>query len=535
MSHKLLHAAVALTALAFAGCGDAAFDEAERPWDPDFGVGPGPGDDAGLDTAGDAGPDVFVPEQPEDDFRLQPPAVGQTYVYVANTDLNAVARIDSLTLEVRTLDVGLRPTLVRTVPGGDMALVLNQGSHDVTVIAAEAGVATFTLEVMSGANSLLIAPNGDYAFAWYDDRRARAGDVAGSLNDVTLLALEREPARAYNLVVGLHVREIEFDAAGETAFLVTDDGISVVPLAGVDRDRFVPPIRVSNDPAEDARALDREVEVTPSGAFALVRTSNASNLRLVDLASGAIREIELGGVPTDVDLLEGGERAVVLLREQAELLVVAIPGAFEGEGLVRHSLGDEVAGLALPLPLPGGTRLALYSTLDENDHLTLFDLADGSFETWALRKGIESVFATPDGSRLLVLHTKVPGEPVPGTPGFLARSFGYTIFSLDTRTARLVLTEARPGDFTFSADGTQAFLLLNDPARSIRAVEWVNLTTGRDQTLRLRRAPEAIGVIPATGRVFVSQEHEVGRIAFIDPATGEVREVTGYHLNSRTE
>lgn len=531
-----------LTLLTFLpACGDdesALADEFERPpaadasqGVPDAGaadVSPGPQQDASVDE------EPFIPEQPEEDFRFQPPAASRSFVYVANTDLNAVARIDSLTLEVRTIEVGLEPTLVRTSPAGDQALVLNEGSSDVSIISGGAEDPVLTIDVTIGANSLVLDPDGDYAVAWYNDRRAEAADVAGSLNDATLIRLGPEGAEAFNLVVGLHIREVEFDDAGTTAFFVTDDGVSVVALDEIDRDRFVPPVRVSADPLEDAQAVDREVEVTPDGRYALVRTSTSSALRLVTLADGTLRELDLGAIPTDVDLLPSGDRAVAVLRELGEVAVAAIPGSFDGTELVEtYDLGDEVVGLALPVP--GRDLLALYSTLDENDHLSLLDLSEGSVETWALRKGIESIFASPDGTRLLVLHTKLSGEPVPGSEDFVARSYGYSIFSLGTQTTRLILTDARPGDFTFSTDGTMAFLILSDPARDVRAIEWVNLVTGRDQTISLRRTPEAIGLIPATDRVFVSQEHEVGRMAFIDPDTGEVREVTGYHLNSRTE
>lgn len=534
-TRRLLLVAIGSLVLAPAvwSCGELAGDDASEIPSPG-GFDAGNSVDAGGDTGGGAGGrDGGSEPEEEADFRLQPPAASRSYVYVANTTLNAVARIDSLTLQIRTIEVGFEPTIVRTTPAGDRAIVLNEGSDDVSIVAEGGGVID-TVPVTPGANSLVLSPRGDYAVAWYDDRIAQRGDEAGSLSDVSVVRIEG--AEVFNLVVGVHIREVVFDEAGETAFFVTDDGVAVVALEALDGDRFVPPVRVSDDvdAAQDAR--DREVSIVATGdaAFALVRLSTSTEVTLVDLDAGSLLPLDLGAVPTDLDVAEDGASALLVLRERSEVVRLAIPGAFTGDDEPeRFPVGEEAVGLAQAIP--GTSLLALYSTVDENDHLTLLDLGDGSFETYALRKGIESLRVSPDATRLLVIHTKRPGQAVPGTDTFLERSWAYTVFNLESRTSRLVITETRPGDLTFSADGTSAFLLLADEAQGIRAVEWANLVTGRDETIELRRLPLSIGLIPATGRIYVSEEHEVGRMGFIDAETGDLREVTGYHLNSRTE
>jgi hypothetical protein len=226
---------------------------------------------------------------------------------------------------------------------------------------------------------------------------------------------------------------------------------------------------------------------------------------------------------------------VVILRESFQAVVLSLPEGFDDPETLRTiSLGQEVIGQAVLIP--GTAQLALYSTADDNDHVSILDLEgdDETLQTWALRKGVESVVPTPDGQRLLVFHTKMAGDPVPGTDTFLAQSYGYSIVDLPLSTHRLVLTEGRMTLFTFSGDGQMAFILLADQDAGVMGVEWANLATGRDETLSLRRLPQAIGVIPATA-VYVSEQHEVGRMAFIDADTGEIQEVTGYHLNSRIE
>jgi DNA-binding beta-propeller fold protein YncE len=529
---------VLVVVLATAGCGDSSeggsfaypsFADNESGDEQPRGVGEAGGGEGAADSDAPPEEEPFVPEE-EDDFRFQAPAASHTFVFVVNTDLNAVARINSLTLQIDTIEVGLEPTIVRTTLLGDVAVVLNEGSDDVSIIEHNNRVTP--VDVLEGANSLVLTPNADFAIAYYDDAIAEATDVAGSLSDATLVRLD--DARAFNLAVGFHIREIEFSADGEVAYFVTDDGVAPVNMGTVSRDVFVPPVPLTYDRIAGVSATDREVDMAAGGDFALVRNSTEAALRLVDMADGRISELVLDSIPTDLDLLPSGDEVVAVLRGSHQVALIPLPGGFENsEEVTFFDVGDEVVGLAQLIP--NSRLVALYSTLNENDHLSILDLEDGTVHTIALRKGIEGVHPSPDGGRLLVFHTKVPGEPVPGTADYLAKSFAYTVFNLDSGTSRLIVTDARPGEFTFSEDGSMAFILQADRAAGVRAVEWVDLLSGRDVTIEFRRLPESLGVIPATGRIYVSEEHEVGRMAFINTESGEVREVTGYHLNSRTE
>ncbi|MBN1946076.1 MAG: hypothetical protein JW797_10390 [Bradymonadales bacterium] len=534
-SGKILSALSGLMLACLVHCGDMA------EWDESGAVPEGEDrtQDAGYqDTAGsDVAPwqdasEPFIPE--EEEYKMQAPVASRSYVFVANTSLNAVAKIDSQTLQITTIDVGMEPTIVCTSPAGDTVVVLNQGSHDLSIIRADQGDEVTFVDIQRGSNSLLMSPDGSYVLAYYNPAIAEPGDVAGSLSDASLVRLDQEPLVAYNLVVGFHIREVEFSASGEIAYFITDDGVAVVQPQQINQDRFIPPIHLSLDLVNDPLAIDREVEITGNGAFALVRSSQAPTLRLVDLTTHQIAELELAGIPTDLDLLPSGEEIVAVLRDAGEILVIPVPSGFEDPVAIgRIDLGEEVVGLVQLIP---GTRLVVgYSTVGENDHLSLIDLDSGDIETFALRKGIQAVHVSPGSSRLLVIHTKLPGEAIPGTESFVAQSYAFSVFNLQFQVARMVFVDAPPGAFTYSADGQMVFMLVADEALGVRSVQWTNLATGRDMTIPLRRMPESIGLIPATGLIYVSEEHEVGRMAFIDPQSGKVKEVTGYHLNSRTE
>ena len=45
--------------------------------------------------------------------------------------------------------------------------------------------------------------------------------------------------------------------------------------------------------------------------------------------------------------------------------------------------------------------------------------------------------------------------------------------------------------------------------------------------------PVEIGAVMGTGKIYVSQEHNLGRISFIDVNTHQLHTVTGFQLNSQ--
>ena len=65
------------------------------------------------------------------------------------------------------------------------------------------------------------------------------------------------------------------------------------------------------------------------------------------------------------------------------------------------------------------------------------------------------------------------------------------------------------------------------------SIETIELDTGVVRTLELGSPPDAVGVLPNADMAFVSQRHPLGRISFIDIATGDARTITGFDLNSQ--
>jgi len=490
------------------------------------------------------------------------PVQGDRYVFVLSAARAAVVQIDAETLEIRTREVGQGPTGLVTLPERDVALVLNEESEDVTLIDAEADRSA-DWPIGPGFNSLAVAPDGAHAIAFHDRALERPGAPLdlGSFQDAVALDLSDLDAldtpRTRFLSVGFNPREVLFDDEGNRAFVISDDGITILDLRRLTEAEAVDHVMLPYVGSEETR----EVQISSSGDWALVRVQGEVGLSAVDLndADHPVRAIELRGVATDLELTPDGRRAVAVLRGERKIAVIEIP-----EGLVEQSwtaeewdddeandrpgqveviLVEEVLGAAVVSP--DSSRVVLFTTAADVERISVLELPQQAgvrpdLQSFRLRKGVAGVAFDPTGEMAMILHNKVAGTPSPtdNVEAYVDKSHGYTLFDTSTGYAKLELAPALAGGVAFSIDGRYAFLMFRDDDRSVRRVHRVELgdvSALRAEELGLGSPPTAIGVIERSGQAFIAQEHPEGRLTFVGVEDGSQRTVTGFELNDRIE
>lgn len=502
---------------------------------------------------GDGG---LPPPPPEVEIEFRPPVSSQRYVYVAITEQDELARIDGRTLEVVSRPVGEAPRVVGAIPGSDGAVVLDATNGTATVVrpissppgggGSSSGTDTVrVLPTLPNLNRLDIDPSGRFAVIWFDLAKAIAdGGIGsiGSFQDVTVVRLAPGGEKAVNLTVGFRPREVEFDALGNRAYVVTEDGVSVIELAlaTTSGPAIVPPIPVAPPLAPPASL---EVDIVPSGDYAAVRRAGSSSLRVVRLgppipgqATGQAWEIPLASPPTDIDLAPDGARVYAVLREAKQLAVVDVPGdALDPAGvqlvdLAAHAVGSLVLSR-------DGARALLFTNASLDERITLVKLDQPGLPavTWPMKKAARTAAISPSGSTALVLHAKAPGDPGGATSvdDFIDKSYGYSLIDLATGFAKLQVTPVDPGPFAFAPDGAKIYVALDggDAISAPRALQVVQTATGVVTSKQLGSPPSAVGVLPGAGEAFTAQRHPLGRITFVNLGTDAVRTVTGFDLN----
>ncbi len=499
-----------------------------------------PGGGGGGSGSNDAG---MPPPPPEVEIEFGAPTSSDRYIYVPMTAQDELARIDGQTLAVTSTPVGLKPKVVATIPGSDGAVVLDTHNGTATVVrpaVSSEGDTKRTLGTLANLNRVDIDPSGRYAVVWFDlAKHLQDGTLGtvGSFQDVTVIALAPGVERAVNLTVGFRPRDVQFDAAGTRAYVITADGVSVIDMgyATTHGPSIVPPIPV----AEVAAQETAEVDILPTGQYAAVRQVGESALRIVSMAAanpGQAWILPLASPATDIDLAPDGGRVYAVSREAKELSIVDVPGdignpaAVTRVDLTGHSIGSFVLSA-------DGRRALMFTNATADERITKIELAQPGFPitTWPLKKSVRAVGLSPNGSTAIVINAKIAGDPATATTTdqYIDRSYGYTLLDLATGFGKLQITPVDPGSFAYAPDGSKAYVALDggNAVTATRALQVVTTQTGVVITKQLGSPPSAVGILPGANEAFAAQRHPLGRVTFIDLTTDAVRTVTGFDLN----
>jgi hypothetical protein len=494
-------------------------------------------------------PNNFVPEV--EVFVVQTVAATDDYVFVPNSaeDSTTVARIAGEDLAVTPIRVGREPTqvLASQVDGaGAVAYVLSEGANTIAVVRADesngAGdIPVSLLSAPSEVNGLRLSPDGRKLLAYIDpNEELDPSDGVASLQTAAVVMLGDNGADdvLYQLSVSRLIRDIEFTDDSETAFLVGREGVNRIDFADLTGDALIRPLDLGlSDSAFPPD--DLEIEVSGDGSFIAVRSSQFQGLALYDLTmqAAAPKVIELNAIPTDIDLVDATRSVIVTVRDAGEVAIVDVDKAFadEADAVDLLTVDSDQAGLAQIVP--GGQELLLYSTLPSYPDLSVYDLMNDELQSLPLRNAIRSVAVSEDGTTAVVVHEPQSDQATDPVLRAFRESEGLTIVDLATGFRRPIALESPPAStlITQKSDGGNVlYVMLQSPLdNSPEGLLRVDLQTFRTDFVPLPRKPIEMGVV--SGRVFVSQESEVGRLTFFDVDTQAQRTISGYELNAEID
>ena len=544
----------ALLALAAAlACSEDADERRARGDDENSDAQSGPGSATGARDAGastGARGDGTLPVENEVALTFEAPQAGLTSLYVPNPTTNRVAVVNASTYAIESIAVGSQPTFAATVPGQDLALVLNAGSRDAALLRTVQGVTqALKLPVGHDANALGIAPDGLHAVV-YLNAGASSGGSAQGFQDLTIVDLAPGAERAHRVSVGFRPRGVQFAADGKRAFVITEDGISILDFAALSAGPSIARLVGLGDVSSGAQSTD--VQVTPDGRFALARREGESTLRLIDLADGRVETLSLEATPglppaqaddatsgsaiTDLDLAPDGRFALAVVRARGAIVRIPLPAGFRDPTTLRvRAVPDQrIGSLALART---GKRAVAYTTAAPVESLVLIDdiESDAPARSVILRKSVRGVALSDDGLRALVLHAAV-GTQGASDDARIDASEGYSVVDTASGFVKLQLTSARLSerDLLVTPDRARLFALQRDDTKNVRAVAIIDLGSFQITDLTLAKPPTSIGFLPGLARVFVGQAGEGGLITFLDAQSGaRLRDVSGFEIAGR--
>lgn len=554
---------LALAAPQVGGCMGAASGESTSGDGSGRGPGTAPGSGSGNPGSGGSaspggtGGAPSLPPEREVESTFEVPVATGRYVWIANPLSGRVAYVDAVTLAVKTAEAGNGPTYLAQIPGAaDAVIVLNVLSHDATVLRAENGRVSSVMvrDLAPLANAWAVSRDGRFALAWTDARRAlaelnRKNSLEG-FQALTVIDLAATPPTSTTVAVGYRPVSITFSTDSRLAFVVTEDGVSVVELGEAGKVKVLRDVPVTADPTE--RADTRDVTVTADGR-AIVRREGSATVRFVNLATGGTDTLALSAPVTDLDVTPDGQRAVAVVRGTSEVAVIPIPpvaggATIDGSAVSRISLPGELIGsVALSAD---GSRAVLYSNAVESGRIVVLDLAAGTSQVARVHAPVLSAILAPDGRHAVILHQLAPqtgadgGVPPDGgatpdggssaTPPTPALANAFSVVPLDgSRSGRIQETAAPPRSVAFAPASDRALVTVRDDRAAVYGVYVVGMPELDIDRLSLASPPISTGVVAAANRGYVAQSHPDGRITFVSFAGGQAQTITGFDLGSR--
>lgn len=471
---------------------------------------------------------VVVPPETEIEASFLAPVVTGKYVFSANPQSGRVAVIDADSYAVRLFNAGFGPKYLTALPGGKGALVINELSDDVSVFrlsGEDVSIEPEALPVHDGANAWAVSNDARYAVAWTQTPVDAKPDATSGSQTVTVLALDA--GQSQRLTVGFHPTQVVIDDAATRAFVVNDDGISVIELSEAPTVSLL--ARVSEDPLEEAAT--RDVSIPGDGKFAIVRSDGSSQLRVVDLArEDGLTLYDLGAPISDVDLSRDGTLALATLPGIAQVALIPVPPSGDATSFERVSIPGEITS---SVALSAGSELALLfqnAKEADNSHLTILDLRpdmNRALRTLDMKGPVAAAFAAPGAASAIVFQRPIAGSTKAG--------LFSGVPTLQKRSAKIVGTDAAPSALAFDDAGEFALVTVGSEQTQEHGVYRVRLDTLQEDYLQLASPPSpgATGIVEEVARGFVAQQHPEGRITFIDLETARAHTITGFELAAR--
>ncbi len=486
--------------------------------------GAAPSDTFGF---GDGAEDDLPPEDEEDRLALRP-ALTDVFVFIAAPERDTVTRVNVQTLEVRTIAVGERPTVVRTLPDQQRAVVLNAGESSVTILDGASLTGT-TVGIRDNLNRLELAPGGRWSVSWYDpleDDGTTGFGGAASFNEISLVDLEQ--TRHVPLVPGFNPKGVAFTPDGSLALVVSDASLAVLDLT---EDTPRPTVVSIADPL--SAPVAEEVLVARDGSVAFVRQRGRDVITVVDLSTKAVSEVVVGAGPTDVDLTPDGTEVVVVSRTAGELTILDVADPLGTPRVVPFPDSTPLGSLDI-----GSDGLALlYTTASATNRYATWLTSSDLIELKPLPKPVTALSRTPDGSSLLAVHP-VDDAADGSTPLPYRGKPALSLISLDDLRANTIALSAPVEAFANAPEGDLGYVIL-EGRRYLEVLDYANLLY---EEIPLPSVPAFLGVLPDLDpsdanrpAAWISQEHSLGRLSFWDPDDGNLRTLTGFELNSQIE
>src|SRR5579859_4496991 len=193
-----------------------------------------------------------TPEGPGNVFTVAPAAASQ-HVFVANPENNDVADIDTSTLHIDVIPVGVKPLDLRVSPSGSYLATFNELSHDVSLVNLTGATPLVTpLAVRPVTNAMFTSPLATHGICIYTAARDTGTTSGGSTSPDEVSIVDFIHQTVVSAVVGALPRQVAFTPDDAKGFVLSDGLLAEIDLTQPSKPRRF--IALAADPTNAPQA-----------------------------------------------------------------------------------------------------------------------------------------------------------------------------------------------------------------------------------------------------------------------------------------
>ena len=383
-----------------------------------------------------------------------------------------------------------------------------------TEIALVQGTDTIGTQPVDGAyNAVEFSDDGRFAVAYVDF--SQGVDLQGVVNLTGVVLVDLAANTSQLVTVGFAPDQVLFSY---------DDGGNARSAVVLSRNQ-VANLNLLTDPVSVTRfplTLDPDtirdptgVVLTPDGRYALISTRGSADLYAIDLVNESINIVDLSSAPSTIGVDSAADRTVLVYGGRPVVEVME-HDFFEVDTIDLDEGMNRVTTV-------GGTAL-LWSTSDRHDFYRLA-LENNALVEYRIQNPMISLHVAPTAEFAVAL-TRAEGGASSGIDAIYDAHPGMEIIDLADNDSEPFILEGLGLGVAFASDKTNLNALVLQ--QGIDYLFRYDLYARQASEIELSAPPVSIGTLSASGRFWITHESPLGLVSFLDPASGQIVEVSGF-------
>jgi hypothetical protein len=171
----------------------------------------------------------------------------------------------------------------------------------------------------------------------------------------------------------------------------------------------------------------------------------------------------------------------------------------------------------------------LYSTASGQSRIGVWNRSTQEVTVRGTIKPVSAVDMSPDSQTTILFHPRANGDI--DSSSYFYNRYGVSLMDMDDLFTSSYQLSAEPDAFASTPDGRYGLFTMKDRPY----VEILDYATFVPDEIQLPSIPLHLGALPDTNTIFISQEHDLGRISFFTPEEDSLQTITGFELNAVVE